>query len=91
MHPKCVFSAGELKKLEVFFSYVSVSMGELKIDELKVPQHVLAKLYQVVPEKQIRIPFLTKTKAESKKWGKGRALAIAKHQGRWFFVACLKK
>jgi hypothetical protein len=50
----------------------------------------LEKIYQVVPENQLTLKYLTETPEEKTKYGLGKGFPIAKASGEWFFVICLK-
>ena len=50
----------------------------------------LEKIYQVVPENQLTLKFLTDTPDDKAKYGLGKGFPIAKASGEWFFVICLK-
>jgi hypothetical protein len=50
----------------------------------------LEKIYQVVPDNQLTLKFLTETPEDKAKYGLGKGFPIAKASGEWFFVICLK-
>jgi hypothetical protein len=50
----------------------------------------LEKIYQVVPDNQLTLKFLTDTPEDKAKYGLGKGFPIAKASGEWFFVICLK-
>jgi hypothetical protein len=52
---------------------------------------VLEKIYYVVPDMQLNIKYVTKTKEEKKKFGLGKGFPIASFNGKWFFTICTKK
>jgi hypothetical protein len=54
------------------------------------PRAELDKIYQVVPDSQLTLKFLTNTPEDKARYGLGRGFPIAKASGEWFFVICLK-
>ena len=54
------------------------------------PRAELEKVYQVVPDSQLTLKFLTETPEEKAKYVLGKGFPIAKASGEWFFVICLK-
>ena len=54
------------------------------------PRAELEKVYQVVPDRQLTLKFLTNTPEEKAKYGLGKGFPIAPASGEWFFVICLK-
>jgi hypothetical protein len=54
------------------------------------PQAELEKIYQVVPDRQLTLKFLTDTPEQKVKYGLGKGFPIAQASGGWFFVICLK-
>ena len=54
------------------------------------PRAELEKIYQVVPDSQLTLKFLTNTPEEKAKYGLGKGFPIAPASGEWFFVVCLK-
>lgn len=54
------------------------------------PKPQLEKVYIVIPDKQLNINYITKTKDERKKFGLGKGFPIAKLNNHWFFAICTK-
>jgi hypothetical protein len=54
------------------------------------PRAELEKVYQVVPDSQLTLKFLTDTPEDKARYGLGKGFPIAKASGEWFFVICLK-
>ena len=54
------------------------------------PRTELEKVYQVVPDSQLTLKFLTDTPEDKARYGLGKGFPIAKAAGGWFFVICLK-
>jgi hypothetical protein len=54
------------------------------------PRAELEKVYQVVPDSQLTLKFLTNTPEDKARYGLGKGFPIAKASGEWFFVICLK-
>ena len=54
------------------------------------PKSQLEKVYIVIPDKQLNIKYITKTKEEKMKFGMGKGFPIAKLNDRWFFTICTK-
>ena len=50
----------------------------------------LAAIYRVIPEKQLTLKYETATPDERRRFGLGKGFPIARADGRWFFVVCLK-
>jgi hypothetical protein len=54
------------------------------------PRVELEKIYQVVPDSQLTLKFLTNTPEDKARYGLGKGFPIAKAPEGWFFVICLK-
>jgi hypothetical protein len=54
------------------------------------PRAELEKVYEVVPDIQLTIKFLTNAPEDKARYGLGKGFPIAKAAGEWFFVICLK-
>ena len=54
------------------------------------PRAELEKVYQVVPDTQLTLKFLTNTPEDKARYGLGKGFPIAKASGGWFFVICAK-
>jgi len=54
------------------------------------PRAELEKVYEVVPENQLNLKYLTNTPEEKARYGLGKGFPIAKASGEWFFVICTK-
>jgi hypothetical protein len=54
------------------------------------PRAELEKIYEVVPENQLNIKYLTNTPEEKARYGLGKGFPIARASGEWFFVICTK-
>ena len=54
------------------------------------PRAELEKVYQVVPDAQLTLKFLTNTPEDKARYGLGKGFPIAKASDGWFFVICAK-
>ena len=54
------------------------------------PRAELEKVYQVVPDSQLTLKFMTDTPEDKAKYGLGKGFPIAKASDGWFFVICPK-
>jgi hypothetical protein len=48
----------------------------------------LAKVFEVAPEMQLNLNYVTQTKEDRKKYGIGKGFPIALYNAKWFFVIC---
>jgi hypothetical protein len=89
IHPACPQSAITLEILARMVQGGLPAKYEIETRPLGARAE-LEKIYQVVPENQLTLKFLTETAEEKAKYGLGKGFPIAKASGEWFFVICLK-
>jgi hypothetical protein len=50
----------------------------------------LAKVFEIVPDKQLNLVYVSLTDQDKEKYGLGKGFPIAQHNAKWFFVICTK-
>ena len=89
IHPNCPKGSVENNILERMVSDELPLQFVFETRELG-PKSQLEKAYIVIPDKQLNINYITKTKDERMKFGIGKGFPIAKLNDRWFFTICTK-
>jgi hypothetical protein len=89
IHPACPQSAISAEILARMVQGGLPEKYEIETRPLGPPAE-LEKIYQVVPDSQLTLKYLTDTPEDKAKYGLGKGFPIAKAPDGWFFVICLK-
>ena len=89
IHPACPQNAISPEMLARMVQGGLPAKYEIEVRPLG-PGAGLEKIYQVIPDSQLTLKFLTDTPEDKAKYGLGKGFPIAQASGEWFFVICLK-